>query len=465
MKNNLTCEVVNDLLPSYIDNLTSDVTNTAVREHLSHCDKCKQTLESMKEPCNEEKIISENKEIDFLKKTRKKNIKVIISSLVSIVLVIAIVFTSLPYMIKHTLNDSMVLFNLTVDGDNFNIKATAGHKYVKITDLNYSLGNSGILDISFVGREETAFDKESLFTWSFTSDKVKAVAHQGEILWEDGEQISPLTSAVYKYRTPYIGDMSYNSMIASALGIRKHIGSFENRLQTVKEPYGWELIFRDYFVVGQMPEKEELMRKYAYVLIGIIGNLSDVKFTYTVLDSKGDKHKRDFTVTKKQAAEFFGKDIKKCSEDINNLQQLVEKTGLCDMPYIDAELMEHTECEINEVADIRLFNASSCEIKKIELQCHETENYGAVSFSDDSIFNLGNRSVHTLADIRVDLEHLSQNCYDENRLGNVEVEVTVYDWDDKPYKVKDKITVSAFQGAFYDFTLTGDFENGFEIMQ
>ena len=42
MKNNLTCEVVNDLLPSYIDNLTSDVTNSAVREHLSHCDKCKQ---------------------------------------------------------------------------------------------------------------------------------------------------------------------------------------------------------------------------------------------------------------------------------------------------------------------------------------------------------------------------------------------------------------------------------------
>ena len=35
MKNNLTCEVVEDLMPSYIDGLTCEVTNKAVREHLS----------------------------------------------------------------------------------------------------------------------------------------------------------------------------------------------------------------------------------------------------------------------------------------------------------------------------------------------------------------------------------------------------------------------------------------------
>ena len=33
MKNNLTCEIVEDLMPSYIDGLTNEVTNSAVREH------------------------------------------------------------------------------------------------------------------------------------------------------------------------------------------------------------------------------------------------------------------------------------------------------------------------------------------------------------------------------------------------------------------------------------------------
>ena len=34
MKNDLTCEVVQDLLPSYVDHLTSDVTNTAIETHI-----------------------------------------------------------------------------------------------------------------------------------------------------------------------------------------------------------------------------------------------------------------------------------------------------------------------------------------------------------------------------------------------------------------------------------------------
>ena len=35
MKNDLTCEVVQDLLPSYVDHLTSDVTNTAIETHIA----------------------------------------------------------------------------------------------------------------------------------------------------------------------------------------------------------------------------------------------------------------------------------------------------------------------------------------------------------------------------------------------------------------------------------------------
>ena len=40
MKNDLTCAVVRDLLPSYVEGLTSDETNTAVERHLSACPDC-----------------------------------------------------------------------------------------------------------------------------------------------------------------------------------------------------------------------------------------------------------------------------------------------------------------------------------------------------------------------------------------------------------------------------------------
>ena len=40
MKNDLTCGVVRDLLPSYVEGLTSQETNTAVERHLADCPDC-----------------------------------------------------------------------------------------------------------------------------------------------------------------------------------------------------------------------------------------------------------------------------------------------------------------------------------------------------------------------------------------------------------------------------------------
>lgn len=50
MKNDLTCEVVQDLLPSYVDHLTSDVTNTAIETHIRECADCRRILSDMQTP-------------------------------------------------------------------------------------------------------------------------------------------------------------------------------------------------------------------------------------------------------------------------------------------------------------------------------------------------------------------------------------------------------------------------------
>ena len=37
----IPCEMIQDLLPSYIDELTSEVTNREVESHVSECGLCK----------------------------------------------------------------------------------------------------------------------------------------------------------------------------------------------------------------------------------------------------------------------------------------------------------------------------------------------------------------------------------------------------------------------------------------
>ena len=40
MKNDLSCAVVRDLLPSFVEGLTSEETDAAVEAHLSSCPDC-----------------------------------------------------------------------------------------------------------------------------------------------------------------------------------------------------------------------------------------------------------------------------------------------------------------------------------------------------------------------------------------------------------------------------------------
>ena len=48
MKFKLPCEIVRDLLPSYMDELTSEKSTEAVEEHIKECEKCQNVLEEMK---------------------------------------------------------------------------------------------------------------------------------------------------------------------------------------------------------------------------------------------------------------------------------------------------------------------------------------------------------------------------------------------------------------------------------
>lgn len=48
MEQNLSCEIVRDLLPNYLEKLTSDSTNQSIEEHLEQCNKCKQVYDEMK---------------------------------------------------------------------------------------------------------------------------------------------------------------------------------------------------------------------------------------------------------------------------------------------------------------------------------------------------------------------------------------------------------------------------------
>ncbi len=86
MSNKMDCRIIQDLLPSYIDGLTSDYTNQMIEEHISQCESCKQMLQRMQEPENHSN--SSEPEINYMKKIRNRMNHLLTTTIVSVLLIL-----------------------------------------------------------------------------------------------------------------------------------------------------------------------------------------------------------------------------------------------------------------------------------------------------------------------------------------------------------------------------------------
>ena len=72
MEKKAECEIVQDLLLGYVDNILNSESKKIVEKHLIECENCQNRLEEIKNDI-EENENNEKKQIDYLKKVRIKN--------------------------------------------------------------------------------------------------------------------------------------------------------------------------------------------------------------------------------------------------------------------------------------------------------------------------------------------------------------------------------------------------------
>lgn len=66
------CKIVQDLLPNYMENLTSIQTNEYIKEHIASCEECKKNLENMQKEIPTDAKGKNKKEVKYMKKYRNK---------------------------------------------------------------------------------------------------------------------------------------------------------------------------------------------------------------------------------------------------------------------------------------------------------------------------------------------------------------------------------------------------------
>ena len=88
----LECDVIQDLLPSYVDKISSNATNKVVEEHIEKCIKCKNDLNNMTKEMNAKLTKNKEERINYLKGYKKRRQLLIIVSILVTIAILAITF-------------------------------------------------------------------------------------------------------------------------------------------------------------------------------------------------------------------------------------------------------------------------------------------------------------------------------------------------------------------------------------
>lgn len=136
LENNKICKIVQDLMPSYVEDLLNNESKLFVDEHISNCNNCKSYLDAISQNIsdeNKEKEETNNLEIDSLKKYRKKIIilkRLLLTILIVIILIIISLFVRYKYH-EYILNSALEKFEELENSENFHINR-------KTIYINYS---------------------------------------------------------------------------------------------------------------------------------------------------------------------------------------------------------------------------------------------------------------------------------------------------------------------------------------
>ena len=282
MKNDLTCGVVRDLLPSYVENLLGEEAKEAVDRHLETCSACTAQKEAMAARTGPESEESA-KEVDFLKRVKKGTSKKIVLAVVCTALVLLGGIALKLFVIGTPLQAQSVavIANEVQDGENMLFLSLTS---ISSGDAFYGWKQETVDGVtSIYARRVTvspfcrAGDAQMYVSLDFVQE-VWLGGTSGRLLWAGGQVITQEALDLVDAKTPYCGDAPALGNIAKLLQVGSRIGRYNISLQTSERPYRWTLEFET--AEETTSATWGMSRFLGYQMLALVENLDEVSFRY-----------------------------------------------------------------------------------------------------------------------------------------------------------------------------------------
>ena len=300
----LPCAIVEDLLPAYVEGLTSEETNAAVLAHLTACPACAAKRAAMgapeEAPSGQEETA---REVDYLKKVRRRSWRRVAAAILCTALVLAVGLAAKVFVIGTPLqSDAVITSSLRMEDDVLQIcfsSTVSGNAFRSWTVDD----QDGVVSITARSVLVSPLFSDGSGTVEVSMEGVTEIwlgeTGQGRMIWQDDTEISADAWALYQAQTPYVGDASAVGKVLAAVDTwyGPYI-EYTISLQTDSEPYGLTIHFDDitaHTVGGADRAIDQRMYALAPMLLALVGNLEEVQWTCAMPD--GTVHTQAITLT------------------------------------------------------------------------------------------------------------------------------------------------------------------------
>ena len=293
MKNDLTCGVVRDLLPSYVEGLTSTESNTAVERHLSGCPDCAQ-LRTALAGAPKQAAPEDAKEVDYLKKVKRRGWRRVAAAVAVTVLLFTAGVAAKLFVIGTPIQTQGMSWVISTDvPGQLDIRVYSIWSGTACRQWETEQEPEGIVRVTCRQVLPSPLSNSGDYRAVLNTEGVNAVYLGDQLIWQGGVEISPQIDRIYQAQTPYVGDAPAVGQVLSA-GRFDWIGDYTIELQTSVQPYRLTLNFSAPHTPGGIRLSETGLYQDMAAVLAIIGNLDEMECAFR--DENGQPWSRVLTV-------------------------------------------------------------------------------------------------------------------------------------------------------------------------
>lgn len=288
MESNIGCHVIRDILPLYIDGLTSEESNVFIQEHIDKCTECKKLEEIMRKGENSSLREESVKEIDGFRKIKmlnKKKIGKVVAISICVTILVACIIAVNTYIKGEQLDSSNLEINvLSVEDKYISLDIKLKDNVSGITEVDVK-ENNGEIKVMVKGAPKSLFSKKNVAIEKKFKSKVKKIMVADALVAEEGYIIDEDTRNIYNNRIKKVKDGEKLSNLVNFINVK--VPYFETNLLEVDELSPHKVILEASRYGNMEAENvEHYALLYSYYMFACVEELETIEWRYNINNKK-----------------------------------------------------------------------------------------------------------------------------------------------------------------------------------